>query len=361
MNMTYMWDDGTYLYHHGILGMHWGIRNGPPYPLSEGDHSVSERKAGWKKSLNKASYVQKRNADIRAVTKQYKKNNPYMSKKDAENYAKTIINVSDVGRALLVGGILAGGAIAVYTTLHKDPYSTDFIIPKNAEIFRVQPKQYDTLPNNFFYATPDAQDFKIYKGAWGEQQMLGFGTGEYKKALTIGVNNDVKIAGMDAAREAFERIKNSKEFAEAAGGGNFAIGDNYIKFSKSYSDVETFLKEAPLDKANPQPFIVFQNALAEKGYQGVIDYNDKFGKGFRVKAPVILFNTENTFSVKNIEQLDKKIVRKYKKDVNIHMYKILMQPKDAEGVALLASVAAPWLATYGITEAIRVDARKNNK
>lgn len=39
--------------HHGILGMHWGKRNGPPYPLGFGDHSASEKKAGWKKSLKK--------------------------------------------------------------------------------------------------------------------------------------------------------------------------------------------------------------------------------------------------------------------------------------------------------------------
>lgn len=41
------------LYHHGILGMHWGKKNGPPYPLDAGDHSASERKAGWQKSLDK--------------------------------------------------------------------------------------------------------------------------------------------------------------------------------------------------------------------------------------------------------------------------------------------------------------------
>lgn len=44
-----------YLSHHGILGQKWGKRNGPPYPLGSGDHSASERKAGWQKSLRTSS------------------------------------------------------------------------------------------------------------------------------------------------------------------------------------------------------------------------------------------------------------------------------------------------------------------
>lgn len=39
------------LYHHGIRGQRWGRRNGPPYPIDAADHSASEKKAGWRKSL----------------------------------------------------------------------------------------------------------------------------------------------------------------------------------------------------------------------------------------------------------------------------------------------------------------------
>lgn len=36
---------GRNLYHHGIKGQKWGVRNGPPYPLKESAYSSAEKKA----------------------------------------------------------------------------------------------------------------------------------------------------------------------------------------------------------------------------------------------------------------------------------------------------------------------------
>ena len=66
---TYIIPDRSqvWLAHHGIAGQKWGHRNGPPYPLDEKDHSAAEKKAGWKKSLNRVEKDPKksynRNAD----------------------------------------------------------------------------------------------------------------------------------------------------------------------------------------------------------------------------------------------------------------------------------------------------------
>lgn len=38
------------LIHEGIGGMKWGVRNGPPYPLTRSQASASEKKKGFKES-----------------------------------------------------------------------------------------------------------------------------------------------------------------------------------------------------------------------------------------------------------------------------------------------------------------------
>lgn len=43
------------LYHHGIKGQKWGVRNGPPYPLNASDKSASEKRLSSNKKTNKVS------------------------------------------------------------------------------------------------------------------------------------------------------------------------------------------------------------------------------------------------------------------------------------------------------------------
>ena len=78
-----------FLQHHGILGMRWGKRNGPPYPLGASDHSASEKKAGWRKSLDGGS-EEKSKSSFRLSDKQKK-------------YLK-------IGAAVAVAGLAAYGA-----------------------------------------------------------------------------------------------------------------------------------------------------------------------------------------------------------------------------------------------------------
>lgn len=62
-----------YLSHHGILGMHWGQRNGPPYPLGSDVSTGKRLKSGAAGSVEKKKPKKKSFAEKRKAKKVYKK------------------------------------------------------------------------------------------------------------------------------------------------------------------------------------------------------------------------------------------------------------------------------------------------
>lgn len=136
----------NYLEHHGILGQRWGKKNGPPYPLGASDHSAREKKAGWRKSLNK---------DTSEDTKEKKKF--HLSDKQ-KKYLK-------IGAAITATALVTAGTVylAKKTGAYdkgKD-YVKSLIGKKDSDIgYGSVPKEFDEMfPKKI--SNPDVtQDFK---------------------------------------------------------------------------------------------------------------------------------------------------------------------------------------------------------
>lgn len=90
---TYVKTNGE-LYHHGVLGQKWGVKNGPPYPLKPSAHSASEKKAGWTKSVS--GDAKKKKAKTGGFKEFATRNDPIVkwdqkrkAEKEAKNSGKT--------------------------------------------------------------------------------------------------------------------------------------------------------------------------------------------------------------------------------------------------------------------------------
>lgn len=95
----------NYVSHSGILGMKWGKRNGPPYPLKPGDHSAEEKRK------NKGNYSQDNRP--KNPSSSGKSNSSDIQKVPEDVYSGKKKMSPETKKKILIGAGITAGVIAV--------------------------------------------------------------------------------------------------------------------------------------------------------------------------------------------------------------------------------------------------------
>lgn len=319
--------ESNYLAHHGILGQRWGKRNGPPYPLDSEDHSLAEKKAGYKKSIDKTSETKsKKSTTTKTKTK----------KKDHSQFYKNYVGYT----------IKAGKTIQ---TLSRNP---------------------DRLKTGIsFYTNYLKADKGIYVGMFGTPA---------KSKIQAAVTSDIKIPSSKKAQQIFEHVYRSPEgqakllalkedikndmrnmsyrnglwSKPVIGRQTDQVIDRILSGKMDYSDFN--IHTLPLDGSDSQTaYIVklnnmFREAVMKEGYGGVLDVNDTKVSHLRGIRPTILFDKSKVdIANANVSQLTSKEIGRA--SIPAEIKASTLRYLDSPGAAVLST------AFYGLGVASYVD------
>lgn len=228
--------NSMYLSHHGIEGQKWGVRNGPPYPLKDGE-------------LNKSKSDNRINQKIKK---------------------KIIVGLATAAGVSLIA---TGAAFACkYYAMN-----ADHVIKAGSSIQHMAKKGEDLLKP--FYASYLPHDNKIY----AKNDFFG-AHWDSKKKLTS--SSDIRIAGKKKALQAFKLFvltSGSDKFKDLDVSNDKMVKYAYRVFNKNLSSPDMFDK---------QLFSKYYAILSAMGYDAIRDINDQESSG--VFSPIIIFDKLST-------------------------------------------------------------------
>ena len=262
-----------YLVHHGILKQKWGVRNGPPYPLSGGDYSKSERKAILKERRNKNSIYNKKHFDKTISTKDTIR---------TLSYDKNRTQNTDM-------------FYAAYDKIDKHQYNALFNKKISQTIYDENGNDIGT--GEFYKFKIDnkaVKDIKVASEDSGADAFLklyssnrdfyNFVT-DPDRMQSLFVDSKYKFKGYRDARKALDRIRKTNKPTEddirtAYRMMNYVLPNDGGGDSRKAKDIAT------------QRAKLF-NELKKNGYGAMLDTNDAIYGGFKANAPVIVFDMDS--------------------------------------------------------------------
>ncbi len=323
------------LYHFGVKGQQWGIRNyqnedGSYKPGAEGryapDSLTGKAHAALSANYQKAHGVSKEKADAAAA-------------RDVEFAKKAAIAAAAV--TLTAAGIYA-----------YRKYGMEYADETLKAGTTIQTLSMDTNRLNngkAFYTAYTESDKQSYVGQFGKdgQEVFGIqtGSGENKYKLQATTEKELKIASLKSSEKAFnDLMKNDAEFkAMVEKNVSNKPGLNGAKTAYEKFNARALLGNDDDSTAMQKKFY---GELSKRGYQGVADVNDRKYSGFNTKAAIVFDKdsfkktVDGNIDVKVDKITDNEINAGKKFATNKAIVDVLTQPATVAGVSAYAALMA---------------------
>lgn len=313
----------SYLAHHGILGMKWGVRR---YQNKDGSLTAAgEKRYGKLHKYHNENWIKK-----------YKEKG--LSEEEAKELAEKRWKAVKTG--LIISGAVAATATGVYLYSEYGKKYFDTTIKAGTTIKNIHANP-DRIKGGFAYVTSD-------KGHDSNKYFAILRDIDKKTLNTANVSKDIKIPSEKTAEKVFNDLMNTdKRFKENYEkdlvSRNYFVNhyaDSHPKSSYEKWNVYNFVEPSASDRDGGYMKKTYMNKLKEMGYGGIRDFNDSH-TDVKSNHSFIMFDTDNLddFKSRNISarEIGAKRIKGYRNVIVDNLVRSPSAPIGAATVSLLAA------------------------